>query len=104
MTHNFLLNSHNENPHVCDKPWLFSNSTSHNCLNLWAFLISKPNFLKLIDSRENYWCNSEEPNLYEAFQEKKTKPLKTHKANLLISQQKSSNNLDQCSSHSHKVK
>lgn len=66
MTHIFLLKTHNEKLHICD-----SNSTPHNCLNLWPFLISKPNFLKLIVSRVDYGYFSEETNLHGVFQEKK---------------------------------
>jgi len=40
-------------------------------LKPWVSLISKPNFFKLIASREDYGHFAEEPNLHEAFQEKK---------------------------------
>jgi len=71
VTHIFLLKSRNERPHICDRPWLLSKSTSHNFLNLWAFLVSKPSFFKLIVSREDYGNFSEESNFHEAFQAKK---------------------------------
>lgn len=85
MTRIFLLKSHNEKPHICDRPCFLSNSISHDCLNLWAFLISNPNFFKLIASREDYGYFSDKPSLHEAFKEKKPQTLKIHKPYLLLS-------------------
>lgn len=96
VTHIFLLKSHNEKTYICDRPWLLSNCVSYNCLNLWDFLIPKPDFFKLIASREEYGHFSEESNFHGAFQEE-NKPWKYRKHTFCYHNLKSSNNLDQSS-------